>query len=295
MPGGAAPLAQSVSGAALAFLARMDQEPVAVPGARPAVALKAIALPTEHGAWGLLLEPIALGLALAPSLAGAWLAVAALLAFLARHPLKLAIADARRGARFPRTAWAEALAAAYGLAAAAALALALASPHAPFLMPLAAAAPFAILQIAFDARLRGRSLVPELCGVVAASAAAAVVALAGGRPRAPALALWGIMTIRGVVSVVYVRARIRVERGGSAAPGATRLCHGVGLVLVAGLAALGLAPRLAVLAFALLLGRAEQGLSSRRRPARPQEIGLQELGYGLLTVLLVVIGDVLGI
>ena len=35
----------------------------------PSVRLKAIALPPEHGAWGFLLEPIVLGLLVAPSLA----------------------------------------------------------------------------------------------------------------------------------------------------------------------------------------------------------------------------------
>jgi hypothetical protein len=35
--------------------------------------VRLVALPAEHGGWGLLLEPIALGLAVAPSLAGTFL------------------------------------------------------------------------------------------------------------------------------------------------------------------------------------------------------------------------------
>ncbi len=58
------------------------------------IRLRPIALPAEHGGWGLLFEPIVLGLLLAPSLAGLLLSVAATGAFLARHPFKLAIGAA---------------------------------------------------------------------------------------------------------------------------------------------------------------------------------------------------------
>jgi len=51
--------------------------------------------------------PILLGLWVAPSVAGAWLSLAALAAFLTRQPLKLALGDRRRGKRFPRTIWAD--------------------------------------------------------------------------------------------------------------------------------------------------------------------------------------------
>ncbi|MFN8095814.1 MAG: YwiC-like family protein [Vicinamibacteria bacterium] len=58
-------------------------------------------LPAEHGGWGLLAEPIVLGLVLAPSAGGSCLALAALAAFLARHPLRLVLMDRRKGARYP--------------------------------------------------------------------------------------------------------------------------------------------------------------------------------------------------
>ncbi len=77
------------------------------PVTTPSVRLRPIALPTEHGGWGLLGAPILLGLWVAPSVAGAWLSLAALAAFLTRQPLKLALGDRRRGKRFPRTIWAD--------------------------------------------------------------------------------------------------------------------------------------------------------------------------------------------
>src|SRR3990170_8834085 len=106
--------------------------PVApTPAARKATAvpvdvrMRLVALPAEHGGWGLLLEPIALGLALAPTAAGALLGLAAIGAFLARHPLKIALADGRRSVRYPRTLWAERFALGYGLVGVAAFVIAL--------------------------------------------------------------------------------------------------------------------------------------------------------------------------
>ncbi len=61
---------------------------------------RSLVLPREHGSWSLALEPVALGLLVAPTRAGGWLALAAAAAFLARRPLKLTLttpaADPRR-------------------------------------------------------------------------------------------------------------------------------------------------------------------------------------------------------
>ena len=56
-------------------------------GTRPAT-LRSVAMPAEHGGWGLTLEPGLLGVLVAPSAAGLLLAVAALLVFLARTPVR---------------------------------------------------------------------------------------------------------------------------------------------------------------------------------------------------------------
>jgi hypothetical protein len=57
------------------------------------------------------------------------------------------------------------------------------------------------------------------------------------------------------------------------------------------LAALGGTSWLAAAAFAPLLMRAIAGLSPGRTPVRPQLLSLQELGYGMLTVGRVVLGQ----
>jgi hypothetical protein len=257
--------------------------------------LKAVALPAEHGGWGFLLEPLVLGLVLAPSWAGLAIAVAAVAAFLARHPLKLALADRARGARYPRTPWAEAFAAGYALAGAAAFSAAVAVAPTTVWAPLAAAAPLGLAQLALDARQRGRNLGAELAGAVALGASVSMIALAGGWALWPALALWAILAARAVASVIYIRARLRLDRGLAPGGHTTWTSHLLALAAVVVLAAAGLAPWLAAMAFVVLLLRAAQGLSARRRPVRPQIVGFREMGFGALTVVLVALGHALGL
>lgn len=250
----------------------------------------AIAVPAEHGGWGLLGEPVVLGLALAPSVSGACLALAAVLAFLARHPLRLVLMDRRRGARYPRSALAARFFLAFAGAAALALALAFATAQRPFVAALAVAAPFALVTLGYDALGRGREALPEAAGAVALSAAAAAIALAGGQPAAVAFAAAGLLALRALTSVLYVRARIRLDRGLPAGPGRVLALHAVALLAAALLAGAGAAPWLGAAAFAVLLVRAAFGLRAGRAPIRPQLLGLQELAHGLLTLALLVVG-----
>src|SRR5215212_11211122 len=89
-----------------------------------AVALRPLALPTEHGGWGFLFEPIVLGLAVAPSWSGVLVAIAFIFGFLTRQPLKLALQDALREKWYPRTRWCWMFAIAYAVAALTAIAAA---------------------------------------------------------------------------------------------------------------------------------------------------------------------------
>jgi hypothetical protein len=58
---------------------------------------QSIALPTEHGGWSFISEPILLGLLLTPSWGGLALAIGAFAAFLLRQPLKIVLKDVRAG------------------------------------------------------------------------------------------------------------------------------------------------------------------------------------------------------
>ncbi|MFZ2491643.1 MAG: YwiC-like family protein, partial [Thermoanaerobaculia bacterium] len=139
-----------------------------VPIARPTrPLLRPLVLPTEHGGWGFLFEPLVLGLAVRPSWGGLLIALAFIGGFLTRQPLKLAIQDAMRGKSYPRTRWCWGFAAGYALAGVAAMALALAVSGWVVFIPIGLVAPLGLLQIYYDASNKSRALLPELGGAAA--------------------------------------------------------------------------------------------------------------------------------
>ncbi len=254
--------------------------------------LRTVALPAEHGSWGLVLEPLALGLLVAPSWAGAALALGAFAAFLARHPLKLAWAGRQQRPFAPRAAMALRVAAGYIAVACVGGLLALALASWLVVLPLLLALPFLLVVAVYDTRGQGRAGTAQLAAPVAISAVAACIALAGSVAFMPALAVWGVLVARGVPSVLYVRARLRLERdrGQHTAHAVVLLAHLTALALALLLAGQGMLPWTAPLALLLLLARAAVGLSRYRRLRSTQAIGFSELGFGVLTVLLVALG-----
>lgn len=269
------------------------KETVSAPRAADGINLRSVALPVEHGGWGMVGEPLLLGLLVAPSWAGSGVALTAVAAFLARHPAKLVLADWSRRSAHRRTTVALGFALLYGLAAAIGLAVA-ASGQPGWWMPLAAAAPFALAQLAYDARLQGRQLLPELLGAVALGSVVAAQLRAAGLPFGPSLAAWAVLAAKATGAILYVRARLRYDRGLAPNRAAALASHVGALILALALARAGYAPWLAVPAFVLLLVRAVYGLSRLHRPVRPQVVGIQEMAYGFAFVLLVAIGYALG-
>ena len=243
--------------------------------------LRPIALPSEHGGWGILFEPLVLALAIRPSPGGALIAIAALFAFLARQPLKLALQDALRGRTHPRTRYCRLFAAAYGLSAAVALAAAVKVAGILFLIPIGLVTPLALTTVLYDANNRSRALLPELCGAVAMSSTAAAIAIAGGMRIIPALALSGIVVARMLPSIVYVRTLLQRAHGQTSSSWPALVLHGAAIVSVA-----LFAPPLAALAMVMLLGRAIWGLT--HPPPRAQTIGWREIAYGAATITLVI-------
>ena len=254
------------------------------------VRLRSVALPIEHGAWGFLLEPALLGLLVAASWAGAALVLAALAALLLQTPLSLALTDVRRGRRYPRTALAWRFAVAYGaLLVVAGTAALLLAGSAAILLPVAIAAPLAVLQLWLDARGRARELLPEAAGAVAMGSLAAGVAMAGGWSLLPALGLWGLLALRAVPAIVYVRARLRLERGQAFDPRPSWVLHLAAVGAAAFAAALGAASWVAVLPYAVLAARAARGLAPDRAPVTAKVVGFREIGFGVMTAALLAV------
>jgi hypothetical protein len=258
-------------------------EAMVATGSTPSAAplrLRSIALPVEHGGWGLLGEPLIVGLVLAPSWSGVGVSLFAAFAFLARHPLKLAIADRQAGRRTSRTLAAERFVLLYGSLSAIGVALA----HTTFSLwwwPLAAAAPLALLQLGYDARHHGRLLLPELAGALAISSVAAAVLRAGGGTNVTSIVVWTLLATKAVGAILYVRARLRCDRGVAFARTGVLSTHAAFVTLTALLAARGVAPWLPAAAAVVLLARAAYGLSPLHRRVPPQRVGLMEMAYGI--------------
>lgn len=243
---------------------------------------RSVAVPTEHGGWGLTLEPGLLGLLVAPSLTAVWLALAAIVAFTARTPLKIVAVDLHRNRVLERTR----LAAKIGLAELAVLAvlvtLAVDAAAHSFWWPLAVAAPMIAVQASYEIRSRGRRLMPEVAGSVGICAVAAMAVAADGGSTALALGVWLVLAGRAITSVPWVRGQIvrihgrRPDYRALASTDAAAVCCGVTAVIIE--------PTLLPGALALPAVIAIQRLAARGEPVRPAIQGVIQMcmGFGVV-------------
>lgn len=261
----------------------------------PKTTLRAVALPAEHGGWGFLIEPVIAGLILAPSAAALWLSAAALFAYLLHQPLKTSLKDRQRGRRYARTGLAERVAFAYAAATALAFTAAcLTAPH-PFWMPLLAAVPLAGVQFWYELHNEGRETLSEFAGALAFTSITPMMLLmtneAFDLPRALALGgVWLALAARVVPSILYVRARLRLEKGQIVDPRPANRAHLAAVLVLALLMLSGMVTPLVLLGGIMLLGRSILGLSARRKPVQAKVIGFHELAYGLLYAILLGVG-----
>lgn len=246
--------------------------------------LRSVALPTEHGGWGLTLEPAVLGLFVASSGAGWCLAAAALVAFVARTPLKLVLVDQWRHRRLERTVIAGRVAAVEVVVLVALVAVASVSATGPFWWPALVAAPLVVVEVWFDMRSRSRQLIPELAGAVGVCAVAAMIVLADGAGSRLALSLWLILAARVITSIPFVRAevaRIHHRRGAARSP---LVADVAALAVAAG--AVGIEPSVLAGAIAIIAVVVFQRLSARGPVPRVGVIGARQMaiGFGVVVV-----------
>lgn len=232
----------------------------------------------------MLFEPIVLALLIAPSVAGSLIGAAAVLAFLARHPLKLFVQDMRRRKQFARTPICARLALAYAGASAMALFAAVTMSGSRVLLPLAAGAILALIQFALDLRQRGRSFVAEICGACATATTAAAITVASHRSWDVALALALLAASLTLPAILFVRAVLRHERRAT-----TIVLHVAAVIGAAILWQRGLTPAVAIAVMAMLLLRATIGLQTKATPAA-KIIGMREAIAGAAAVLIIAAG-----
>lgn len=247
-----------------------------------------VAMPSEHGGWGLTLEPPLLALLVSPSRAGVAIGVAAVLAFLARTPVKLVLVDLSRRRWLPRTRLAAVVGAVeltlIGLLVVAAIVLA----GGAWLVPVLVGLPLLAVELWYDARSRGRRLVPELSGAIGIGATAAAIVVAGGGAWQLGVALWLVLAARACVSIPYVRAQVlRLRRGVpmSASTVAVQLVGVAGAVVAGVVDRSVLAGTVGVVAIALV-----QAPTVRRPVPPPKVLGLRQLAFGLALVAATAVG-----
>jgi len=247
-------------------------------------ALRPLVLPTEHGGWGFLLEPLVLGLLVKPSFSGALIALAALFGFLTRQPLKLAMQDAQRRKTYPRTFWCRSFALGYLALAAISIAGAIVISGWTLAIPFAIVAPLAVVTLIADAKNRSRRLLPELAGSIAMASTAAAIGLAGGLSFLASFSLMALIIVRGIPSILYVRTLLRRAHKQVASSVPPVVAHVVAVPLAYFAGSL-----FAVAATVALLARAAWGLTHEVPSAKT--VGWREIAWGAVTVVLFVLGS----
>jgi hypothetical protein len=251
---------------------------------------RSVALPAEHGGWGWLFSPILLGLLVAPSAAGFFLALLNIVAYLARTPLKIVWKDNQRGRRYARTAAALKVLFLYAMIAVFSLTAALILAGPLPLVPLFLVLPLAAVVLYYDLLSSSRKLLPELVAPIVLSASVASITLADGWAWPQTLAIWTIPLMHALSAILFVRARLRLDRDLPAQKGLAIAAHLVAAALAVALVQANLIPTLAAVAIFILLGRALYGLSRYRRPVAVKTLGWSEIAFSLLTVTLSAVG-----
>jgi hypothetical protein len=244
--------------------------------------IRSVVIPTEHGGWGLTLEPAILGLLVAPSAAGICLAAGALMAFVLRTPLKIVLVDLRRTRRLPRTRVAEQVVAVEVVVFISLVAVAIVTTREPLWIPAAIALPLVALELWFDMRSRSRRLVPELAGAIGISAVVAMIVLADGAEGQLAAALWCVLAARVATSIPWVRAQIARFHGHIFSGASLAVADVVAIVLVSAAVLLDDAVVGGTLAVLVLI--AVQRVVATRPAVRPKRLGVLELVLGVVVV-----------
>ena len=254
---------------------------VAVPvQARSRPLWRQVAVPSEHGGWSLTAEPVVLGLVVAWSWPGLALGLAAMLAFVARTPVKIVLVDRWRHRWLDRSRLAARIAAVelvmIGLFAALA---ATGAVDARFWVPLAVAAPFVGVELWFDMRSRSRRLIPELAGTFGIGSVVAAIVLTDGGSGLLAIGLWVVVAARAAAAIPYARTQVFRAHGRPVTRWHSDVAQAAAVAAVSlawGLDAIPLAPVVAVAAIAAF------NVVAVRGPVKPaMVIGLQQMAFGI--------------
>ncbi len=171
--------------------------------------LRGTLLPTEHGSWGFIAEPILLGLLIAPTIAGSALAVFSFCAFLLRTPLLRTMRARRAAAPDPYGVWVRRFCLLCLLVSLGALVVAALTARGEWILPFILAVPLALWALHAQYRGKTRQLFPEVISAVALGAPATAMLLAAGTATISAYLAWGYLALKSITSILFVRSQIK--------------------------------------------------------------------------------------
>lgn len=274
----------------------------AAAGRRTKILLKHVAVPAEHGAWVFLFSPLLAGLALGKTwnLAGLALSAAVIAAFLGRAPLTVVVKILSK--RRPRSEMPAALfwLGLYGMIALAGLAV-LALEGFGYIGWLALAAIPALgwhLWLVSRRDERRKPAVEIVASGVLALSAPAAVWIGAGEPVPTGWLLWILFWLQAAASIVYAYMRLaqrvmktQPSRQEAWQMGRRALLY-TGFNLAAGLAlaAAGVIPLLAGLAFLLQFGETLWGITHPAVGYKPAAIGVRQMVVSILFTLVFTAG-----
>lgn len=251
-----------------------------------ALNLKAVLIPSEHGASVMLAESLAAGLIIGSSPQGFIPAAGWVLVFFMSQPLKIAVKDISRGIFTDRTRAAVYYALLFGLFSAAAMAVGVHFSEGRLLWILGAVLTLGAVHLLATVKGGKKELAAELFGALSLGGAAASILVAAGMPLVNAFVLWGVLAMRAGTSVLYVRGRLRLMRRQETRLSEILLVH---LLALAALTALVLLHALKpVILWAGLLLVARLLLLTDKKPVSAKIVGIQESLLGALYVVFVV-------
>lgn len=239
-----------------------------------------IFLPKEHGSWSLALEPLVLGLLVAPSWAGSAVAIAAMAGFFARRPLK-AICKPGAGIR-QQGCWPAliilSLLGAVGIWESGTIS------NFTALWPLLLALPLGGFFLYYDFQNESRAAAAELIGSSTFTLVPVTIATLAGWSAPEALALSLIALTRNMPTVLTVRTFLRQSKGQYANQYLPLVSASILAGVIFVLCLLKVAPMGALVAAIALLARTVWLLSSHRPHWSAKRVGQLEAGIGLLYI-----------
>ena len=155
-----------------------------------------------------------------------------------------------------------------------------------FLIVLIGVIPLGFIHLLAVVNEGKKEFTAELFGVLSLGAAAASIVLAAGHPYTQALALWTVLAVRAVTSIIYVRERLGQGRGKTNNYSLVNLAHIGGGVVFYGLVLANLVKPLIFFAGLLLVMRL--WFMYQRVLITARNLGFQESVLGIAYVVLII-------